>query len=166
MNKARIGRKSLRLPYKTVKPSETWSGRPLPLSAGARVKGKTLIDKAVKTHAANEKRLLDALEPDDQRAPDHHFRALLASLELIRMTRARSPSIASTRPLSTEAGQRTTSDVRRNEIPLSSGISADGMEHLWSRAVATSCKQWQMARRQERRKQAKSVAVGCDQFPT
>jgi DNA-binding MarR family transcriptional regulator len=44
-------------------------------------KGKTLIDKAVETHLANEKRLLSALEPDDQRALDHLLRALLASLE-------------------------------------------------------------------------------------
>jgi DNA-binding MarR family transcriptional regulator len=44
-------------------------------------KGKTLIDKAVETHLANEKRLLVALEPDDQRTLDHLLRALLASLE-------------------------------------------------------------------------------------
>jgi DNA-binding MarR family transcriptional regulator len=44
-------------------------------------KGKTLIDKAIETHIANEKRLLVALQADDQRALDHLLRTLLASLE-------------------------------------------------------------------------------------
>ena len=40
-----------------------------------------------------------------------------------------------------------------------------GMEHLWSRAVATGGNRWQTRRRRERPKQAKTVAMGCDQLP-
>ena len=36
---------------------------------------------------------------------------------------------------------------------------ARGMEHSWSRAVATSVNPWQMLRSRQRRKQAKTVAV-------
>jgi hypothetical protein len=39
------------------------------------------------------------------------------------------------------------------------------MEPLWSRAVATSRNRWQMGGRRERLRQAKTVAVGCDQLP-
>ena len=38
------------------------------------------------------------------------------------------------------------------------------MEPLWSLVVATDGNQWQMQRRRNRRKQAKTVAVGCDQL--
>jgi DNA-binding MarR family transcriptional regulator len=44
-------------------------------------KGKTLIDKAVATHLANEKRLLDVLAPSEQRQLDDLLRMLLARLE-------------------------------------------------------------------------------------
>jgi DNA-binding MarR family transcriptional regulator len=44
-------------------------------------KGKTLIDKAVETHIANEKRLLEALGKDEQRQLDRLLRTLLAELE-------------------------------------------------------------------------------------
>jgi hypothetical protein len=39
------------------------------------------------------------------------------------------------------------------------------MEPLWSPAVATRGNRWQMGRPQERLKQAKTVAVGCDRLP-
>ena len=39
------------------------------------------------------------------------------------------------------------------------------MEPLWSPAVATGSNRWQMRRPQERLKQAKTVAVGCDWLP-
>jgi hypothetical protein len=39
------------------------------------------------------------------------------------------------------------------------------MEPLWSRAVATGGNQWQMRLSQKRLKQAKTIAVGCDQLP-
>jgi hypothetical protein len=39
------------------------------------------------------------------------------------------------------------------------------MEHLWSRAVATSGNRWQMGLPRKRLEQAKTVAVGCDQLP-
>jgi hypothetical protein len=39
------------------------------------------------------------------------------------------------------------------------------MEPLWSPAVATSRNRWQMGGRRERLRQAKTVAVGCDQLP-
>ena len=39
------------------------------------------------------------------------------------------------------------------------------MEPLWSPAVATSRNRWQMGRRRERLRQAKIVAVDCDQLP-
>jgi hypothetical protein len=39
------------------------------------------------------------------------------------------------------------------------------MEHLWSQAVATDGNPWQMAREEKRLKQAKTVAIGCDQLP-
>jgi hypothetical protein len=39
------------------------------------------------------------------------------------------------------------------------------MEPLWSPAVATRGNRWQMGRPQERLKQAKTVAVGCDGLP-
>src|SRR5919198_1504948 len=39
------------------------------------------------------------------------------------------------------------------------------MERLWSRAVATGGNRWQMRRRRKRPKEAKTVAVGCDQLP-
>jgi hypothetical protein len=38
------------------------------------------------------------------------------------------------------------------------------MEPLWSPAVATRGNRWQMGRPQERLKQAKTVAAGCDRF--
>jgi hypothetical protein len=44
-------------------------------------------------------------------------------------------------------------------------MDAKVMEHLWSRAVATSGNGWQMARPRERLKQAQTVATGCDQLP-
>ena len=39
------------------------------------------------------------------------------------------------------------------------------MEPLWSRAVAISGKRWQTRRRRTRLKQAKTVALDCDQLP-
>jgi hypothetical protein len=39
------------------------------------LRGKTLTHKAVEARVANEERLLDVPEPDDQRAPDHDLRA-------------------------------------------------------------------------------------------
>jgi hypothetical protein len=39
------------------------------------------------------------------------------------------------------------------------------MEHLWSQAVATDGNPWQMGWSRKRLKQAKTVAVGCDQLP-
>jgi hypothetical protein len=39
------------------------------------------------------------------------------------------------------------------------------MEPLWSPAVATRGNRWQMGRPQERLKQEKTVAVGCDGLP-
>jgi hypothetical protein len=39
------------------------------------------------------------------------------------------------------------------------------MEPLWSPVVATGGNQWQIDRRESRKKQAKIVAVGCDQLP-
>jgi hypothetical protein len=39
------------------------------------------------------------------------------------------------------------------------------MEHLWSRAVATASKRWQMGRPRKWLKQAKTVAVGCYRLP-
>jgi len=39
------------------------------------------------------------------------------------------------------------------------------MEHLWSRAVATSGNRWQMSQRRNRRNHAETVAAGCDQLP-
>jgi hypothetical protein len=39
------------------------------------------------------------------------------------------------------------------------------MEHLWSRAVATAGKRWQMGPPRKRLKQAKTVAVGCHRLP-
>jgi hypothetical protein len=39
------------------------------------------------------------------------------------------------------------------------------MAHLWSQAVATDGNPWQMAREEKRPKQAKTVAIGCDQLP-
>jgi len=44
-------------------------------------KGKTVIDKAAGEHAANERRLLDALGTDEQRQLDGLLRRLLAGLE-------------------------------------------------------------------------------------
>jgi hypothetical protein len=40
------------------------------------------------------------------------------------------------------------------------------MEPLWSPVVATGGNQWQIDRRESRKKQAKTVAVGCDQLPS
>ena len=40
-----------------------------------------------------------------------------------------------------------------------------GMEHLWSRAVATGGNRWQMGLPRKRLEQAKTVAMGCDQLP-
>ena len=39
------------------------------------------------------------------------------------------------------------------------------MEPLWSPVVATGGNRWQIGSPQERRKQAKTVAIGCDQLP-
>jgi hypothetical protein len=39
------------------------------------------------------------------------------------------------------------------------------MELLWSPAVATGRNRWQMERRRRRLRQAKTVAMGCDQLP-
>src|SRR5919106_1549855 len=39
------------------------------------------------------------------------------------------------------------------------------MEHLWSPAGATGGNRWQMGTAQKRLRQAKTVAVGCDQLP-
>jgi hypothetical protein len=39
------------------------------------------------------------------------------------------------------------------------------MEPLWSPVVATGGNQWQNTRPQKRRKQAKTIAVGCDRLP-
>jgi hypothetical protein len=39
------------------------------------------------------------------------------------------------------------------------------MEHIWSRAVATAGKRWQMGRARKRLKPAKTVAVGCHRLP-
>jgi hypothetical protein len=39
------------------------------------------------------------------------------------------------------------------------------MERLWSLAGATSGNRWQMRGPRKRRKQAKTVATGCDQLP-
>jgi hypothetical protein len=39
------------------------------------------------------------------------------------------------------------------------------MEPLWSPAVATRGNGWQMGRPQERLKQAKTAAAGCDRLP-
>jgi hypothetical protein len=39
------------------------------------------------------------------------------------------------------------------------------MEPLWSPAVATRGNRWQMGRAQERFKQAKTAAAGCDRLP-
>jgi hypothetical protein len=39
------------------------------------------------------------------------------------------------------------------------------MEPLWSPAVATRGNRWQMGRPQERLKQTKTFAVGCDRLP-
>src|SRR5829696_7559841 len=39
------------------------------------------------------------------------------------------------------------------------------MEHLWSRAGATGGNWWQIERPRKRPKQAKIVAMGCDQLP-
>jgi hypothetical protein len=39
------------------------------------------------------------------------------------------------------------------------------MEHIWSRAVATAGKRWQMGQALKRLKQAKTVAVGCHRLP-
>ena len=44
-------------------------------------KGRTLIDRAVETHVANEKRILEALGTGEQRQLDRLLRALLAELE-------------------------------------------------------------------------------------
>jgi hypothetical protein len=44
-------------------------------------------------------------------------------------------------------------------------IAERSMEPLWSPAVATRGKRWQMRRRRKPRKQAKSVAAGCHQLP-
>jgi len=43
-------------------------------------KGKRAIDRAIAKHVANEKRLLEALTPDDRRALDRVLRKLLAGL--------------------------------------------------------------------------------------
>jgi DNA-binding MarR family transcriptional regulator len=43
--------------------------------------GRTLIDRAVETHAASEKRILDALAPAEQRRLDGLLRVLLAALD-------------------------------------------------------------------------------------
>jgi hypothetical protein len=39
------------------------------------------------------------------------------------------------------------------------------MEPLWSPAGAIGGNRWQMRRRQDRLRYAKTVAVGCDQLP-
>ena len=39
------------------------------------------------------------------------------------------------------------------------------MAHSWSQAVATDGNPWQRAREEKRLKQAKTVAIGCDQLP-
>ena len=39
------------------------------------------------------------------------------------------------------------------------------VEHLWSRAGATSGNWWQMGTARRRLKQAKTVAMGCDRLP-
>ncbi len=44
-------------------------------------------------------------------------------------------------------------------------IPATGMERLWSLAGATTGNRWQIGRPRKRQKQAKTVAVGCDQLP-
>src|SRR5262249_4746947 len=44
-------------------------------------KGRTVIDGAVETHAANETHLLDVLGPDEQRQLDDLLRRLLSQLE-------------------------------------------------------------------------------------
>jgi hypothetical protein len=48
---------------------------------------------------------------------------------------------------------------------FSSRICAESMERLWSLAGATSGNRWQIGRPRKRRKQAKTVATGCDQLP-
>jgi hypothetical protein len=55
-------------------------------------------------------------------------------------------------------------DVRLR-LSLSCLHGRQRMEHLWSRAVATGGKRWQMGRPRKRLGQAKTVAVGCDQLP-
>jgi hypothetical protein len=95
-NEARIGRKTLRLSYKSLKPSETLGpGRPVrPHRAPGLPAGKTLTHKAVETHVANEERLLDASEPDDQRAPDHdleHLPGCLLEASVQRRCASRAP---------------------------------------------------------------------------
>jgi hypothetical protein len=59
--------------------------------------------------------------------------------------------------------------VRRNACPakpvFAAGIHAERMERLWSPAGATSSKHRQIGRPPKPRKQAKSVAVGCDWLP-
>ena len=61
------------------------SRRPTPLTAAApgrlTRRGKTVIDKAVETHARNEEGLLASLTPADRRALDWLSRKLLAGLE-------------------------------------------------------------------------------------
>jgi hypothetical protein len=46
-----------------------------------------------------------------------------------------------------------------------SSTPSSGMEHLWSRAVATGGNRWQMERPRKWLRQANSVAVGCDRLP-
>ena len=50
-------------------------------------------------------------------------------------------------------------------VDLQRGARLRGMEHLWSRAVATGGNRSQMGRPRKRLKEAESVAVGCDQLP-
>src|SRR5207249_10434418 len=47
----------------------------------------------------------------------------------------------------------------------STAISPGGVEPLWSPVVATGGNQRQIGRARKRRKQAQTVAVGCDRLP-
>ncbi len=70
-----------------------------------------------------------------------------------------------TTSLQTKGSSLCPENGRAAESDFSSGIPATGMERLWSLAGATSGKRWQMPRPRKRRKQAETVAVGCDQSP-
>jgi hypothetical protein len=68
-------------------------------------------------------------------------------------------------PLYTEGVKAVSREREAAESAFSPGIPATGMERLWSLAGATSGNRWQMPRRRKRRKQAETVALGCDQLP-